>query len=499
LKLPHTKKPSRKDVIVVSIISSLFRIIQCLLQKIQELTEQVRRLTPKEKDQSPQSEKYKRFSVDAAPVVKHFEKLDYHKLLDQHVELWGKPIKPVKSRGGTPVPSNVTCPYCGAPHEYLYDNSGGRGQILCKVCNSRFSKDKEFVPPIFFFCPHCGKPLSKIKERKGFFVHKCTNDQCSFYLNSLKSLTDEEKEEFKIHPYRFKVRYIYREFSTKFFEMELYSMPKGSVNFKFRRFSSHIMGLCLTYMVNLGLSTRMTKRALSEIHGVVISHVTISNYAKSAAAIVQPFVDQYDYKPTNLLAADETYVKVRGIKHYVWFVMDALKKSILGYSVSSTRTLEPCIRAMRMAFDKFKVFPGNALKFISDGYPIYNLAQMQFALNKKAFELIQVIGLTNDDPVSTEYRWLKQIIERLNRTFKFSYRVTNGYGSFEGADSHVALFAAYYNFLRPHPFTYWKPLNPIPELSGLPNMPAKWQMLISLSQEFLLECQKKQAVSQTVS
>jgi transposase-like protein len=252
-------------------------------------------------------------------------------------------------------------------------------------------------------------------------------------------------------------------------------------------------------MVNLGLSTRMTKRALAEIHGVNISHVTISNYAKSAAAIVQPFVDKFNYKPTTMLAADETYIKIRGIKHYVWIVMDALKKSILGYSVSSTRALEPCIRAMRMAFDKFKEFPGSALKFISDGYPIYNLAQMQFALNKMAFSLIQVIGLTNDDPISTEYRWLKQIIERLNRTFKFSYRVTNGYGSFEGADSHVALFAAYYNFLRPHPFTYWKPLNQIPQLEGLPNMPAKWQMLIRLSQEFLLDCQIKQAASKTVS
>jgi site-specific DNA-adenine methylase len=104
LKLPHSQKPSRKDVIVASIITYLFKIIQCLLKNIQELTEQVRRLSPKEKDQSPQSEKYKRFSVDAAPIVKHFEKMDYRDLLTKHVELWGKPIKPVKSRGGTPVP-----------------------------------------------------------------------------------------------------------------------------------------------------------------------------------------------------------------------------------------------------------------------------------------------------------------------------------------------------------------------------------------------------------
>nr|WP_227764591.1 DDE-type integrase/transposase/recombinase [Zhaonella formicivorans] len=266
-------------------------------------------------------------------------------------------------------------------------------------------------------------------------------------------------------------------------------MPKGSVNFTFRHFSPHILGLCLTYLVNLGLSTRATSRALWEIHGVKISHVMVSKYAKTAAALVKPYVDNFDYKPTNYLAADETYVKVRGIKHYVWFIMDALKKSILGYCVSDTRDVGPCILAMRMAFAKFKDFPAQALKFVADGYSAYKLAQQQFMLKDMDFNLTQVFGLTNDDPVSEEYRWLKQIIERLNRTFKFSYQVTNGYGSGEGSNTHVSLFVAYYNFLRPHSYTYWQPLNSIPELESIPNMPAKWQKLIELSQQLILSQQ----------
>lgn len=112
---------------------------------------------------------------------------------------------------------------------------------------------------------------------------------------------------------------------------------------------------------------------------------------------------------------------------------------------------------MRMAFSKFREFPGKALKFVSDCYSAYNIAQQQFSINNMNFDLAQVIGLTNDDPVSTEYRWQKQIIERLNRTFKFSYQVTYGYSSGEGSNTHVALFVAYYNFLRPHSYTYWQP------------------------------------------
>ncbi len=288
--------------------------------------------------------------------------------------------------------------------------------------------------------------------------------KCSFYLDSLKNLSPDDLEEFKAHKHRFKLHYIYREFTVDFFKVDLSSIPKGSFSLSFRKFTPHVMGLCLTYHVNLGLSTRATARALWEVHGVKISHVMVSKYAKTAAFIVKPFVDDFDYKPTNYLAADETYVKIKGVTHYVWFVMDALKKSILGYQVSNTRSIGPCILTMRMAFAKFKEFPGLALKFVSDGYSVYNLAKQQFLLNDKDFNLIQVIGLTNDDPISKEYRWLKQIIERLNRTFKHSYQVTNGYGSGEGSDAHVSLFVAYYNFLRPHSYTYWEPLNSIAEL-----------------------------------
>jgi len=275
--------------------------------------------------------------------------------------------------------------------------------------------------------------------------------------------------------------------------MNLKSMPEGSINFNFRKFSPHILGLCLTYVVNCALSTRKTQTILREVHGVVISHAMIARYVKTASAIVAPFVLDFEYNPSNYLAADETYVKVKGVNHYVWFVMDAIKKSIIGFAVSSDRSLSPCMLAMRRAFSKFKQFPGSALKFISDGYPIYQLAQLQFAMNDMSFPLTQVTGLQNDDPVSTEYRWVKQVIERLNRTFKFSYRAVSGYGSFSGADSHVAVFVAFYNFLRPHPYNYWKPLNEIPELDKCPNMPAKWQKLIALSQIHLLKLQAKTA------
>ena len=143
------------------------------------------------------------------------------------------------------------------------------------------------------------------------------------------------------------------------------------------------------------------------------------------------------------------------------------------------------------AFDKFKEFPGKALNFVADGYSAYPLAKQQFELEEnKEFNLTQVIGLTNEDPVSEEFRWVKQVVERLNRTFKSSYRVTCGYGSDEGALYGFSLWVAYYNFLRPHPYNYHRPLNELDALNIADNMPAKWQILISLGQQTILHMQE---------
>lgn len=474
-----------------SIITYLLLYNQYLIKTIYQLLVFISKHIPLKQmsfDDS-RSPKYQKFKVDKLPKIVRFEKMDYKLILGYYKQRYNINIKPVRRRNGRSISDKITCPKCGAPSQYLYDNNGDRGQYRCKICNENFNEKNYVTNPITLICPYCTHTLSPKKDRKHFRVHKCTNSKCSYYLNNLKALPSDLKDSDR---YKYKLHYIYREFTINFFKMDLHELPKRATGFSFKKFNPHIMGLCLTYHVNLKLSTRQTANALREIHGINISHATIANYAMTAAAVIKPFVDTYDYKPTNTLSADETYIKVKGIKHYVWFVMDACKKSILGYQVSDNRAVGPCILAMRMAFEKFEKFPGNLLKFIADGYSAYPLAKQQFEIEEdKIFDITQVIGLTNDDPVSTEYRWVKQVVERLNRTFKSSYRVTCGYGTEDGALYGVTLWVAYYNFLRPHPYTKWRPLNEINELSQASNMPAKWQLLISLGQQTILNMQQK--------
>lgn len=439
------------------------------------------------------SPEYQKFKVDEPPIIIKLETYDYKELITYFQKRYKKLVKPIRIREGSKrnVPIDTICPRCGAPHNYLYDNNGGNGQYQCSVCSCTFKTGEQHTKPITFKCPHCGNTLSIVKERKSFKIHKCINPKCSYYLSRQKTLpknlSNEEKYEYKLH-------YIYREFTIDFFDMDLYSLSPNATTFNFKKFNPHILGLVLTYHVNLKLSTRQTAHALEEIHGFKLSHTTVANYAMTAAAVIKPFVDSYDYKPSNILSADETYIKKLGVKHYVWFIMDACKKSIIGYQVSDTRSVGPCILAMRMAFEKFKKFPGKALRFVADGYSAYPLAAQKCKEQKGwDIDVTQVIGLSNDDAVSKEWRWVKQVVERTNRTFKASYRSTNGYNSDNGALYGVSLWVAYYNFLRPHSYSYWKPLNSLNEFDKAQNMPAKWQILIKLGQEKIYQMQQEQA------
>ena len=189
---------------------------------------------------------------------------------------------------------------------------------------------------------------------------------------------------------------------------------------------------------------------MKQVHGVNISHQTIMNYAMSVSAITKPLVDKYPYKLSNVLTGDETYIKVRGKNKYVFLFSDPHTKIITSYSIFNKRDTECACRAIYESLLHYDEIPED-LKVITDGNPIYNAAQIFFALYGIHFDLHQVIGVKNKDKESTEYRPFKQIEERLNRTYKQnSYYGTNGYDNLESANSHSVLFTTFFNFLRQH-------------------------------------------------
>ena len=440
------------------------------------------------------SPKYQKFKVDKLPLIQPYvQDWTYKELIPYWQKRYGKLIKPVARRKECDIPEDCSCPRCKAPAIYLYRNNGAKGQLLCKVCDARFSQEEgNRFSSLNRRCPYCSHSLVHKKDRKHFIIHKCVNPNCPYYLRNLKKVDKADLDE-DYGRNQYKLHYIYRAFTIDFFRMDITTLPKNASSLKFTKNSAHIMSLCLTYRVNLGLSLRKTAQALKDIHGIAISHQMVANYCKTAAICIKPFVDTYPYEKGPSMVGDETYIKVHGVKGFVWLIINAATRAVIGYQVSDNRGVGPCIMAMRMAFQHLKELPEN-FRFIADGYSAYPLAAQQFFREfgeAFKFEITQVIGLTNDDAVSAAFRPFKQLIERLNRTYKASYRPTNGFDNYDGANYDLALWVAYYNFLRPHKLhRYKRPLVEDDVIKNGDNMPAKWQLMIFLGQQTIKKMQE---------
>ena len=435
---------------------------------------------------------FMKLSVDPLPIFGNpivNQTPHYTDLLENYRLKHGKDLKPISRRRDNIPPNEAVCSYCGAPSDYVYDNTGGRGSFFCKVCNNTFSigiPSKDDEP----YCPFCYHKLVFYKKRKTFDVYRCYNQECAYRKKKVSAMSPEQKVHFMKSPFDFKLRYSYRKFHFKFKPLSKQNEYVPIVDLPNITATSHVLGLILTYHINYAISLRKTAAMMFDVHGVKVSHQSIANYCNAVAPRIKPFIDHYDYELSGSHCGDETYIKIGGVWHYVFFFFDTVKKIILSYRVQRERDWRSAALAINDVLVKVKGksedIPEN-INLITDGNPIYLLAQHWFAQHGIKFDITQVIGLSNDDPVSEEFRPLKQIIERFNRTFKGNYKSTTGYGSTMGADNKVALFVAYFNFLRPHSGIDAKIPVVIPELNALPHMPAKWCELIRLGERYAIE------------
>ena len=430
----------------------------------------------------PSDEKYRLFKVDEQPIIEPFVKLemkDYKQLIKD------KNIKPVKRRNGKNITIDVKCPCCGAPKEYFYDNTGKQNQFECKACSHIFSINPNKEKDVILKCPHCRYQLALYHLREDFDVYRCPNNKCPYYIRNKNSLNVLDKQLYLEHPEKIKLRYIYRKFNIDLptITNDFKEFLKSPININRAYSSQYIIGLCLTYHVNYGMSYRQTAALLNDIHEVRISYKTVENYCKSVSSIVQYILEFYPYDLSDTIAADETYIKINGKTNYIFFYFDAIKKIVTSYRVFEKRDSLSSIKATYSTLYKYKELP-LSLKVISDGNPIYNVAVQYWTEHGMPFKLYQVIGLTNKDEVSKEYRSEKQIIERHNRTLKYYYRPKGGFTSLDNANSYMILFSTCFNFLRPHSALKYKVPVEIPEIQNLPNMPAKWIELINLSYQY---------------
>lgn len=433
---------------------------------------------------------YRQFRVDQIPPLpatadKTYD-LDWKLLKTAKESLYGKPINPVRYRNGKKPPPGCKCGFCKAPGKYLYLNNGKlQSQVKCKICgktspthsNKRKRKTK-------YLCPHCSRALSKWKQSKQSTIYKCFSYTCPHYLKNKRLLTKEEqdmRDQQKYDP-NFKLHYQYREYHISPDDLVTQRpFPDAKADLRKIHNSYHTLGLVLTFSINLGLSSRVTRDALKGIFDISLSHQTVVNYINLAAQYLSPYIDKRCPVPLDTSAADETYIIVDGKWTYTWFVIDSKTRAICGYNLSDNRGMQP---ALALLYDTFGN-PSDKIKhpdLVTDGNPSYDAAVMAYndLINNDDRKLTKrtVIGLKNLDDQSKEYRRFKQLVERLNRTYKYHTRPRAGFKTFDGAVALTTLFVAFYNFMRPH--SSLKNTTPV-SLDALKDhslMPDKWVALI---------------------
>lgn len=476
---------------MVKIISLVIQFLNILRKILYKFECYLLKFLPSDFIDPSQSEVYRRFKVHPLPVVEpeHLP-ITFVEAKANYERKHNKSLKPVSRHKDKEYPSKGTvCPHCGATHEYLSFNNGKKkSQIRCKVCESTFSTEKTYSQQIIRKCPYCGNKLSLVKNRSGFDVYKCTSKKCPHYKNELNKLSSEDKKKYRKSPHLFSLHYITRVFNASLDKLESIKLniAPSKVDLDRIRNSKHVLGLVLTYYVNYGLSLRKTALILFEVHDIKISHQTIANYAQAASHLLFPWMDNFKHDLNSYQCGDETYVKVLGKKAYVFFMCDVKQKIITSYRIYMKRDTFSAIDAFYSVLRKFKQVPED-LEFVVDGNPIYKAAQQYFQLKRIFFKVTQVIGLTNDDPVSKEHRPAKQIIERLNRTFKYSYAVKNGFNTLDGANDFMCLFTTYFNFLRNHTSLGHKPPVELDCLKKTHNMPNKWNILLDQAMNYFIE------------
>lgn len=381
------------------------------------------------------------------------------------------------------VPLDIICPNCSAPSDYLYYNDGKkRNQIRCKICNHLFQKTPAINKPAKkIFCPHCYRTLYKWKETDEFITYKCGNRDCSYRLNAINKLLPDERKEQEKGSSQYKVCYQYRELKYDITQLDIPPHEKPTVDLVNIYKSKYVLGLVLTFYVSFGLAARKTAQILNQVFGIKISHQTVLNYAQASAYYCHNFNQKYIGIPDDEIACDETYARVLKKWTYVWFYIGTKSHRLLSYHVGRTRGIKDAAASLIQVL-KY-IAKQKILILVSDGNPAYQLVVKLFNKTQK-FAQIQhkvVIGLQNEDEVAKEFRPHKQMIERLNRTYKSHIKDACGFGSYLGLKTITTLFATHYNFLRPHMSLNYKTPVEISQLQSIDKIQSKWIKILSMS------------------
>lgn len=304
------------------------------------------------------------------------------------------------------------CPKCNHSHQFhkFGRDKDGHQKYRCLSCGHQFAPGREARPQRNYpRCPVCGKASFLHHDYAHYSNYRCGDKGCnhSFFAWKNTAITAASM-------------------SSLF----------GKHNFKRMRYPVQIIVTALS-MFYLGKNSfRNISLILRTAFSIKVSHVTVSNWCTRFA----PLFDDMRLQLMPLLDlnsdewhADETVIKIAGVKHYLWFVVDSETRFVVGFHLSPHRDSPQAVSVLHEAA-KY----GKPQAIVSDRYSAYK-TPVKAVLG---VDHIQVQSFSDD--ISNN------LIECFNKQFKAWYKTKQGFASFASANNLVATFVFFFNFVRPH-------------------------------------------------
>ena len=309
---------------------------------------------------------------------------------------------------------SLKCPKCNNSHLFYRfgKDKDGYQKYLCRNCNHQFAPERPSTRVIHKYprCPVCGKASFIHHDYKHYTNYRCGDKSCyhSFFVAKHTSIDSASM-------------------SNLF----------GKTDFKRMRYPAHLIITALS-MFYLGKNSFRNIASIFQIaFNVKVSHTTISDWCKKFAPMFHNFSLQlipslnFDSDEWH---TDETVVKINGVKHYIWFIIDSETRFILGYHLSPYRDSPQAFSLMESVKPLGK--PGS---IVSDRYSAYKVPVKSIFHNVKH---IRVKSFKDD--ISNN------LIESFHHQFKAWYKTKQGFNSFASANNMISMFVFFFNFVRPH-------------------------------------------------
>ena len=312
---------------------------------------------------------------------------------------------------------SFSCPKCNNNHSfYRYGKDpDGYQKYQCRNCKYQFAPERPRTEGAnsqrkYPSCPVCGKAAFLHHDHSHYSNYRCCDKKCNHSFFVWKNTAIESPSMSKLF---------------------------GKHDFKRMRYPVHLIITVLS-MFYLGKNSfRNISLILKTAFNVTVSHTTVGKWCAKFA----PLFDDMRIKLLPMINldsdewhTDETVVKIAGVKHYIWFIIDSETRFIIGFHLSPHRDSPQAVSLLSEAAKH-----GKPHSIVSDRYAAYKVPV------KSVFADTEHIRVQSfQDDISNN------LIECFHKQFKAWYKTKQGFHSFDYANNLISLFVFFFNFVRPH-------------------------------------------------